>query len=177
VDYLVELGGTQWRLIAESLNTLAAALKKLGQVLVCQVEEEVDRLQSVFLGGLNQTGRETRLGQNDPDSCHGRRAWAQMEGDINVIVRQAEGFELATDLFVDLGVIRRAAELNPEQIGFQTARGLLQPGTVGLGEIKLVIGEQAYLVERGMRLNCRCNRAEIVTPRTLGAVVISLTYP
>lgn len=72
---------------AEPLDALAAALQELGQVLVGQVEEEVDRLQPAFLGGLDQPGRKARLRQDDPDGRHGRRAGAQMEGDLDIVAR------------------------------------------------------------------------------------------
>lgn len=59
----------------------------------------------MLFGRLDQLGREARFGQHDPDRAHGRCARAQMEGELNVVLRQPGLDELVADLVVDLGIV------------------------------------------------------------------------
>ena len=75
--------------VRQSPDPLTASLEILWKEVAGQIEEEINRLNAFFSGGLDQLGWETRLRQNDPDGGHCWCARTYVKSEFYVIARQA----------------------------------------------------------------------------------------
>src|SRR5690606_842645 len=102
---------------------------------------------AVVLRRLDELGREARLAEEDPDSGHGRRPRAQMEGQRGVLWTTAESaLDGAHRGFVDLAELRGPAELLLDHL--DAGRGApAEPFHVRGDGALVVVREQKSLVE------------------------------
>ncbi len=179
VDDLCELRGWLLGPFRQSCDALARALKKLGQEIAGEIEKEVNWLQPSLTGGLEQLGRESSLGKDDPDGGHRRRSGTQVEGQVNIIFRQASPLELSRDFGVDGSVVDRAGQIDLVQIdlAIDVARLLLKPSTVRPASGELVVGQQIDAVVPLLASKRRCYWAYVLAQLAFGCVVIGLANP
>jgi len=129
------------------------------QVFGRQVEGEGNHPHPLLARRFDELGGIFRLGQDDPDRRHRRRAGAEVECK-RVGLPVAQAGEHPVRRAVDFFVVGRATEAGFMQMDAGAYRGV-HPGDVGLGVLARMIGDEVQRIER-QRLQGGGDGTEIV---------------